>query len=64
MARIESRMEKLEAVLKVDDLVNMTDEQLSMHISTLPFKSPAMYAGVIALVLRHPSALPVAQQTR
>ena len=59
MLNLESRVAKLEAVLSKVTLSELTDDQLRAHIETLPSRSPAMYEAVIALVLRHPSTLPI-----
>lgn len=59
MLNLESRVSKLEAVLSKVTLSELTDDQLRAHIDTLPSGSRAMYEAVIALVLRHPSTLPI-----
>jgi len=56
---LESRLAKLEAVEFRVNLDELTDAELNAHADTLPFGSSAMYAAIIALVLRHPSAFPV-----
>jgi len=56
---LESRLAKLEAVVFRVNLDELTDAELSAHIETLPFESSAMYAAIVALVLRHPSTFPI-----
>jgi len=56
---LESRLAKLEAAVFKVNLNELTDAELNAHADTLPFGSSAMYAAIIALVLRHPSAFPV-----
>ena len=56
---LEARLAKLEAAVFSVDFSKLTDDELSAHADTLAFGSSAMYAAVIALVLRHPSAFPV-----
>jgi hypothetical protein len=56
---LESRVEKLEALLCRLDLKAMTDDQLDAHAKTLPFASAEQYRAILTLVLRHRSAFPV-----
>ena len=55
----ENRVARLEGAQSKANLKSMTDDELSAHISTLPFESSEGYEAIIALVLRHPSAFPV-----
>ena len=59
MPRLENRVAKLEAQVLNVNLSELSDEELKTHIGTLPFKSPEGYRATIALVMRHPSTLPV-----
>jgi hypothetical protein len=56
---LESRLAKLEAVVFSVDFGKLNDVELRAHIETLPFESSAMYAAIVALVLRHPSTFPI-----
>jgi len=58
---LESRLAKLEAVVFRVNLDELTDAELSAHIDALPFESAEGYAACLALVLRHPSAFPIAK---
>lgn len=59
MTSLEHRVAKLEAELLKVRFEELTDDQLRAHAATLPEGSPAMYEAVIALILRHPSTLPI-----
>jgi hypothetical protein len=59
LSRLESRIATLELKAAYVDLNAMTDDELSAHAETCPPGSSGMYAAVIALVNRHPSAFPV-----
>ena len=59
MTNLETRVARLEGTQSKANLESMTDDELSAHISTLPFESPEGYDAIIALVMRHPSAFPV-----
>ena len=57
--KLQSRIERLEALAQRVYLANLTDDELWDHIATLPLKSSEWYGAVIGLVLRHPSTLPI-----
>ena len=59
MPSLEHRVAKLEAQVLNVNLSVLSDEALRAHIQTLPFKSPEGYRATVALVMRHPSTLPV-----
>lgn len=59
MQNLEHRVAKLEADLLKVRFDELTDDELRAHAATLPFKSPKQYEAIIALILRHPSTLPI-----
>jgi hypothetical protein len=59
MPRLESRIATLELAAAHFDLDAMTDDELRAHAKTCPPGSSGMYAAVITLVSRRPSAFPV-----
>ncbi len=60
MRNLEARIAALESVLLAVRLDNLSDEQLPAHIDSLPRGSAKRLEAVIALILRHPSAYPMA----
>lgn len=56
---LEQRIAKMEAVAGRVNLAEMSDAELSAHISTLPYRSVDMWAAIIALVHRKPSQFPI-----
>ena len=59
MHRLEKRISQLEGARAIVNLKKMTDEELLAYAGTFPMGSEEMFAAVLALVLRHPSPLPV-----
>lgn len=59
MQSLENRVAKLEAELLQVRFDDLTDDELRVHAYSFPFKSPKQYEAIIALILRHGSALPV-----
>ena len=59
MPALESRIARMEQAVAHVDLHKMTDEELLAHAGTFPMFSRGMYAAVLTLVGRYPSALPI-----
>lgn len=59
MSSLENRVAKLEAELLKVRFDDLSDDQLRDYAYSLPFKSPKQYEAIIALILRHPSTLPI-----
>jgi hypothetical protein len=59
MTALEHRVAKLEADLLKVRFEELSDDELRAYAATFPFKSPKQYEAIIALVLRHPSTLPI-----
>ena len=59
MQNLEHRVAKLEADLLKVRFDELSDDELRAHAATLPFKSHKQYEAIIALILRHPSTLPI-----
>jgi len=59
MRSLEKRISLLEGARAIANLKTMTDDELMAHAGTFEKGSKEMYAAVLTLVLRHPSALPV-----
>ena len=64
MARLEQRIAKMEHALADVDLHAMTDDELRAHAGSFPMFSRRMYAVILTLVNRHPSAFPVVHDDR
>ena len=60
MPRLETRVAKMERAAAHVDLKAMTDDELLAHAGRFPMFSCEMYAAIVTLVLRRPSAFPVA----
>jgi hypothetical protein len=56
MTRLEQRVARMEQTTAHVDLNAMTDEELHAHASKFPMFSKEMYAAVMTLVGRRPSA--------
>jgi hypothetical protein len=59
MPKLEQRIAKMEQAVADVDLNAMTDDELRAHAGTFPMFSRGMYAAILTLVNRHPSAFPV-----
>lgn len=59
MPKLEQRIAKMEQAMAHVDLNAMTDDELLAHAGTFPMFSGGMYAVILTLVNRHPSAFPV-----
>ena len=59
MTALEHRVAKLEAELLKVRFDDLSDDELRAYAATFPFKSHKQYEAIIALVLRHPSTLPI-----
>ncbi|MDO9250841.1 MAG: hypothetical protein Q7U48_04745 [Hydrogenophaga sp.] len=59
MPSLETRIAKIEQTAAHVDLGAMTDAQLLDHAGTFPMCSKGMYAAVLTVMGRHPSAFPV-----
>lgn len=59
MTRLESRVAKMEKSAAHVDLKSMTDNELRVHAGKFPMFSREMYAAILTLVGRRPSAFPV-----
>ena len=59
MPKLEQRIAKMEQAMAHVDLNAMTDDELRAHAGTFPMFSRGMYAAILTLVNRHPSAFPV-----
>lgn len=59
MSRLEQRVSRMEQAMAHVDLKAMTDEELRTYASKFPMFSKEMYAAVLTLVGRRPSAWPV-----
>ena len=59
MQNLEHRVAKLEAELLKVSFEELSDDELRAHACSLPFQSPRQYKALIALILRHPSTLPI-----
>lgn len=59
MPALESRIARMEHAAAHVDLNKMTDEELLAHAGTFPMFSKGMYAAVLTLVGRYPSAMPI-----
>ena len=61
MANLEKRIALLEGARAVANLKSMTDDELMAYAGTFEPGSSEMYAAVLTLVGRHPSAFPIVQ---
>ncbi|OGB29659.1 MAG: hypothetical protein A3I16_05535 [Burkholderiales bacterium RIFCSPLOWO2_02_FULL_66_35] len=59
MPSLEPRIAKMEQTAAHVHLDDMTDAQLLDHAGTFPMFSRGMYAAVLTVVGRHPSAVPI-----
>lgn len=59
MPSLDMRLAKLEKAVAHVDLKAMTDDELLAYAGKFPMFSSEMYAAIITLVLRRPSAFPV-----
>lgn len=59
MPALESRIARMEQAAAYVDLNEMTDEELLAHAGTFPMFSKGMYAAVLTVVGRYPSAFPI-----
>lgn len=59
MSKLKNRVAKIEKATAQVDLDAMTDEELHAYASKFPMFSKEMYAAVLTLVGRRPSAWPV-----
>ena len=59
MTNLEQRVAKMEQAADDVDLKSMTDDELRAYAAKCPSGSSEMYAAVLALVGRRPSAFPV-----
>lgn len=59
MPSLETRVATLEKAAANVDLKAMTDEELLAYAGRFPMFSREMYAAIVTLVLRRPSAFPV-----
>lgn len=59
MLKLEKRIAKMEQALADVDLCAMTDDELRAHAGTFPMFSGGMYAAILTLLNRRPSAFPV-----
>jgi hypothetical protein len=59
MPSLEMRVATLEKAAAHVDLKAMTEDELLAYAGTFPMFSSAMYAAIVTLVLRRPSAFPV-----
>ena len=59
MTKLENRVARIEKATAQVDLDAMTDEELHAYASNFPMFSREMYAAVLTLVGRRPSAWPV-----
>ncbi len=59
MTKLENRVARIEKATAQVDLDAMTDEELHAYASKFPMFSTEMYAAVLTLVGRRPSAWPV-----
>lgn len=59
MTKLENRVARIEKATAQVDLDAMTDEELHAYASKFPMFSKEMYAAVLTLVGRRPSAWPV-----
>ncbi len=59
MSKLEQRIVKMEQAVAHVDLDAMTDDELRALAGTFPMFSREMYAAVLTIVNRHPSAFPV-----
>ena len=64
MTDLKQRLTLLEGARAKADIKAMSDDELDTHIRTLGVGSPECYAAIVARVLRHPSAFPVAHGDR
>ena len=59
MPSFNTRVAKLEKAAAHVDLKAMTDDELLAYVGKFPMFSSDMYAAIVSLVLRRPSAFPV-----
>ncbi|HOE40609.1 MAG TPA: hypothetical protein PLB25_03085 [Rhodoferax sp.] len=59
MQNLEHRVAKLEADLLKVRFDELSDDELRDYAYSLPFQSPRQYKALIALILRHPSTIPI-----
>lgn len=59
MASLETRVAKMEKDAAHVNLKAMSDEELMAYARRFPMFSSEMYAAIVTLVLRRPSAFPV-----
>ena len=59
MPSLDTRVAKLEKAAAHVDLKAMSDEELMAYARRFPMFSSEMYAAIVTLVLRRPSAFPV-----
>ena len=59
MPRLETRVATLEKAAAHVDLKAISDEELMAYARRFPMFSSEMYAAIVTLVLRRPSAFPV-----
>ncbi len=59
MARLEQRIARMEQTVANVDLNAMTDDELRAHAGTFPMFSREMYAAILTIVNRYPSAFHV-----
>jgi hypothetical protein len=59
MPSLEMRVATLEKAAAHVDLKAMTEDELLAHAGKFPMFSSEMYAAIVTLVLRRPSAFPV-----
>lgn len=59
MQSLEKRVSLLEGARAVANLKTMTDDELMAYAGTFEMGSKEMYAAVLTVVGRHPSAFPI-----
>ena len=59
MSALETRIARIEQAASHVDLNKKTDAELLAHAGTFPMFSKGMYAAVLTLVGRYPSAWPI-----
>ena len=59
MQNLEKRVSQLEGARALVNLTTMTDDELMAYAGTFEMGSEEMYAAVLTLVSRRPSAFPV-----
>lgn len=59
MPSLDARVAKMEKAMAMVDLSAMSDEELHAYASNFPMFSREMYAAVLTLVQRRPSAFPI-----